>query len=167
MYILANIIGAFAIITWTLSIQNKERKNILIFQIFANVFYSLQYFLLGAKTAGTTNLLSVFRCLIFYFDEKRNGKVTNASFIIFSILMILIGIITYDGIISLIPVIGGLIYMYSLWQNNLNLTRYLFIFAALILAYYNFKVGAIVLLIGNILDIISGGISIIRFGGKK
>ena len=166
MYVLANIIGVFAIITWTLSIQNKERKNILIFQILANVFYSIQYFLLNAFTAGMTNLLSIFRCLIFYFEEKRKGKISNVSFLFFALLIILIGIITYERILSLIPIIGGLLYMYSIWQNNLNLTRYLFIITGILLAYYNFKIGAIVLFFGNILDIVSGIISVIRFRRK-
>ena len=53
--------------------------------------------------------------------------------------------------------------MYSIWQSNLNITRYIFIIAAIILTYYNFKVRAFVLVLGNILDIISGIISIIRF----
>lgn len=166
MYVVANIIGVFAIITWSLSIQNKDRKNILIYQIAANVFYSVQYFLLGAITAGMTNLISVLRCLEFYFEEKRKGKISFISFIIFSLLIILIGVITYENFISLIPVLCGILYMYSIWQNNLNLTRYLFVFAALILAYYNFRVGAIVLFLGNIMDTFSGVISIARFRRK-
>lgn len=166
MYILANIIGVFAIITWSLSIQNKDRKNILIFQIVANAFYSIQYFLLGAVTAGMTNLLSIFRCLTFYFEEKIKGKISFISFVIFSFLIISIGIITYENPISLIPILCGNLYMYSIWQNNLNLTRHLFIIAALVLVYYNFKVGAIVLFFGNTMDILSGIISIIRFRRK-
>ena len=163
MYIVANIVGALAIIIWTMSIQNKDKKNILIYQIISNIFYSLQYFLLNAFTAGMTNLLSMFRCLVFYFDEKKHGKISKFSFIIFALIIIIIGIVTYEGPISLIPIVGGLLYMYSIWQSNLNITRYIFIIAAIILTYYNFKVRAFVLVLGNILDIISGIISIIRF----
>ena len=166
MYVLAGIIGFFAIIAWSLSIQNKDRENILIYQIAANAFYSIQYFLLGAVTAGLTNLLSIFRCLTFYFEEKIRGKISLISFIIFSLLILLIGVITYESLISLIPVLCGILYIYSIWQKNLNLTRYIFIFAAVLLTYYNFKVGAIVLFFGNITDILSGIISIIRFRSK-
>ena len=166
MYVLANILGIFAIVTWTLSIQYKERKNILIFQIVANIFYSIQYFLLAAFTAGATNTLSIFRCLVFYYEEKTKGKISNVSLIIFSIIIMLVGVLTYENFINLIPVCGGILYMYSIWQNDLNLTRYLFIIAAILIAYYNFKVGAIILFCGNVFDIISGIIAILRFRRK-
>lgn len=167
MNIIANVFGFFAIVIWAMSIQNKEKEKILTFQIVANIFYSLQYILLNAYTASILNFISAIRCIAFYTDEKKNGKISSKLFILFSLIAIVIGIITYNGLPSLIPVVCTLIYMYSLWQNNLNVTRYLFIIAAILLAYHNYAVGAFISILGNLMDIISAIISIIRFRKNK
>jgi len=166
MYILASVIGVLAIITWIISIQNKDKKGILIYQIVANVLYGSQYFLLGAYSASLMNLISCLRCLVFYFEDKKQGKISNFSLILFTFIILLLGIITYNGLISILPIIAGLLYMYSIWQNNLTTTRYLFIINALIWLCYNFTIGAHVNIIGNIFEILSGIISIIRFRRK-
>lgn len=166
MYVLINIIGILAIITWILSIQNKDKKGILIYQIVANILYFIQYYLLNAYSACLMNFITAVRCLKFYLEEKKYDKVSNNSFMFFTILIIIIGIFTYNGILSLLPIIASLIYMYSVWQNNLNTTRYLFIVAAFIWFYYNFSIGAYINVVGNIFEIVSGIISIIRFRRK-
>ena len=167
MYVLANIIGVLAIITWSLSIQNKDKKGILIYQVAASVLYGVQYFLLGAFSACLMDFTSALRCLIFYFEDKKRGKVSNISFILFAIIILIFGIISFKGIISILPIITSLIGLYSIWQNNLNKTRYLFIVNALIWLFYNFSVGAYVNIIGNFFEILSGIISIIRFRRNK
>jgi len=166
MFILANTIGVFAIIIWVLSIQNKNKKEILIYQIVANILYGLQYFLLNAYSASIMDFISGFRCLSFYSEEKKHGKISNYSLLFFTILTIILGIFTYNGAISLLPIIASLIYMYSLWQNNLNTTRYLFIITGFVWLCYNINVGAYINIIGNSFEIISGIISIIRFRRK-
>lgn len=166
MYVLASIIGILAIITWILSIQNKDKKGILIYQVVANILYFIQYYLLNAYSAYLINFITAFRCLGFYLEEKKYDRVSNNSFLFFTILIIIIGIFTYNGILSLLPIITGLIYMYSVWQNNLNTTRYLFIIAAFIWLYFNLSVGAYINIVGNIFEIISGIVSIIRFRRK-
>lgn len=166
MNILVNTIGLFAIITWVLSIQNKNKTGILIYQLVANILYFIQYYLLNAYSACLMDFTSGIRCLFFYLEEKKHGKISNLSFLFFILLIIVIGMFTYNGIISLLPIIISLIYMYSIWQNNLNITRYLFIITAIIWIYYNMSVGAYINIIGNIFEILSGIISIIRFRRK-
>lgn len=87
---------------------------------------------------------------------------------VFIALVLLFGIITYDGLISLLPIIITVLYTYAFWQNNLNVARIIYIVAAIIWIYYNYEVGAYVGIIGNILEITTGLISLIKYrGGKK
>ena len=166
MSVIANVLGFFAIVIWAMSIQNKDKKKILIFQVIANIFYLSQYLLLKAYTASIMNFISGIRCLTFYREESRKGKISGKTFLFFSFIVIFIGIITYEDLTSLIPIICSIIYMYSTWQNNLNITSSLFIVAAILLAYHNFAVGAYICIIGNIFDIVSAIISTIRFRKK-
>jgi len=163
MYVLAQILGVLAIICWVISIQNNNKKNILICQLLANFLYFIQYFLLNAFTASFMNLVSTIRCFVFYDDELKKNKTSKYSLVFFILIIILIGIFTFDRILSLIPILITLAYTYTSFQDNLSLTRYIFIIAAFIWIYYNFQVGAYVSICGNVLEIISGVISIIRF----
>ena len=66
MYILAQIFGMFGIITLFLSVQFNSKKQILGFQIAANLFYAIQYLVLNAITASVMSFVSVLRCIAFF-----------------------------------------------------------------------------------------------------
>lgn len=163
MYVLAQIISILAIFCWVISIQNKKKENIIVCQSSANALYAIQYFLLNVNSAALMNIISAIRSFVFYDNEKNKRK--NSSYILafFFIAIFIIGLLTFDGVISLIPIVITLAYTYSIWQNNLNITRYIFLISAFIWIFYNIQVGAYITVLGNLLEITSGIISIIRF----
>lgn len=160
MIFLAQIIGGLAISLWVVSIQNKERKNILLFQGVANLLYIIEYSLLNAYSAASMNLISTIRCFIFRkVDEKKLHKLT----IIFIGLILILGLLTYNGILSLIPILISIIYTISSSNKNAKYNRIAILIAAFIWIYYNYKVEAYITIVGNIFEIISGILSLIRF----
>lgn len=168
MVILAQVLASFAILFWVISILLKNKKNILLMQVIANGIYGIEYLLLGAFSAASMNFLSFLRLLVYYFYASLNMKMSKWILLVFIALVLLFGIITYDGLISLLPIIITVLYTYAFWQNNLNVARIIYIVAAIIWIYYNYEVGAYVGIIGNILEIITGLISLIKYrGGKK
>lgn len=166
MNVLAQILGALAIICWVISIQQKNKQNILVCQIVANGLYAIQYYLLGALTAASMNFTSFLRSIVFYDNEKKNRKHSKFSLLFFSSAIIIFGALTYNGLFNLIPIVITLAYTYSVWQNNLFIARLVFLTAAFIWIYYNIKVGAYISIIGNVLEIISGITALIRFKNK-
>ena len=168
MVILAQVLALFAILFWVISILLKNKKNILLMQVIANGIYGIEYLLLGAFSAASMNFLSFLRLLVYYFYALLNIKMPKWILFVFIALVLLFGIITYDGLISLLPIIITVLYTYVFWQNNLNVARIIYIVAAIIWIYYNYEVGAYVGIIGNALEIITGLISLIKYrGGKK
>ena len=168
MVILAQILASFAILFWVISILLKNKKNILLMQVIANGIYGIEYLLLGAFSAASMNFLSFLRLLVYYFYASLNIKMPKWILFVFIALVLLFGIITYDGLISLLPIIITVLYTYAFWQNNLNVARIIYIVAAIIWIYYNYEVGAYVGIIGNALEITTGLISLIKYrGGKK
>ena len=168
MVVLAQVLALFAILFWVISILLKNKKNILLMQVIANGIYGIEYLLLGAFSAASMNFLSFLRLLVYYFYTSLNIKMPKWILFVFIALVLLFGIITYDGLISLLPIIITVLYTYAFWQNNLNVARIIYIVAAIIWIYYNYEVGAYVGIIGNILEIITGLISLIKYrGGKK
>lgn len=168
MVILAQVLASFAILFWVISILLKNKKNILLMQVIANGIYGIEYLLLGAFSAASMNFLSFLRLLVYYFYALLNIKMPKWILFVFIALVLLFGIITYDGLISLLPIIITVLYTYAFWQNNLNVARIIYIVAAIIWIYYNYEVGAYVGIIGNALEITTGLISLIKYrGGKK
>ena len=165
--ILAQICGIAAIIVWNISIQNKKLEKILYFQFLANLLYSMEYFLLGAPIAGFMDFSSGCRCFVFYYKNKKKQPISKKWLFLFITLIIGIGILGYTSPLSLIPVILTFFYTIASYSKTSNFTRIAFLIAAFIWIYYNYKVGAYVGIIGNIIEIISGIVSIYRFRKTK
>lgn len=170
MNILAQIYGIIGLIFLIVSVQNNNKVLILIFQIFANIFYGLQYLTLGLFSAGLMSCVSLIRCLIFFYYEKKKGITTPIVwFIILSIIPIIISYFTFTGWISLIPIIATILYTYAIWQKNLTRFRVIVSSSSIGWIFYNFVGGAYISLLGGIFEFISGLIAIVRFDilGKK
>lgn len=167
IYIFAQILGFFAIVFWTLSVQNKKKKDVLVFQIYASLFYAVQFLLLKGYSAFIVDLIAILRLYVFYKDEKDIGYIRKYWLYIFLVLTIVSGIFTYNGLISIIPVLIGIFYTVSTWLKDTKYLRIFYIICAILWMIYNYKYFALVAILGNIIEIISGIISIFRFDRKR
>ncbi len=165
--VLAQFIGAIAIIFWVISVLEKEQYKILYLQATANLIYTIQFALMGIFPAAFMDCISSIRCYIFSYKRKAGKNISKAWLILFSSLVIILGIITYNGILSLIPIIITFFYTISSWISDSKWLRIVFLIAAFVWIFYNYSVGAYVCIIGNILEIISGIVSLIKFSAKK
>lgn len=156
MNIIAQIIGLIAITTWLISVKQTTKKKLAKYQTISNFLYAIQYFLLNAYSAASMNILSFIRCYIMYDDLKHKRKTTKNLIIISTLLMIIIGIFTYNGIISIIPIIITIAYSIALYQKKIVYNYYTVIIAAVIWILYNYIIGAYISVIGNIFEILFG-----------
>lgn len=163
MLIISSIFGGIAIVFWLFSIQMKSKRDILLFQVVANIFYAVQYIFINSFSAVSMNIISSLKSYIFYKYEKCGKVIPKYYLIIFLVLIIMFGVVTWNGFISLIPVIITIFYTYSAWQDNAKWIRIVFVVAALFWIYYNFSVKAYISIIGNLFEIMSGVISLFRF----
>lgn len=167
MRIVAQLFGLFALITWNVSVQLKDKKRVMAYQTIANFSYGLQYIFLGAITAGLMNFISVVRCFLLFEQEKKKEKPSKKMFYIFSLIIIIIGFLTYKDITSLIPVLISLLYTYSVFQSDMKVFRIIFFIGGICWLSYNILVGAYVSVFGNVIEILSGLTAIIRYDIKK
>ena len=167
MNILPHIFGALALGTWVSSVQVKKKSNILILQFWANVFYALQYFLLGFFSTGLMNLVSVFRCFTFSLNARKNKENPLWLLILLLSIIIIFALIYCKTLLSLIPILATFLYTISTWQNDTKYLVYIFILCAILFLIYNYLIGAYISLIGNLFEIISGIVSIIRMEKQK
>ena len=162
MNIYAQVIGFIALSFMCLSYQKNNKKDFLFIQILANIFYGLQYFLLNAISALASNIVSIIKTIVFFKFEKNNKTIPVTVLLIFEILILISGIVTYKDIFSIIPIFIACIYTYGTWQKNLKLTYSIGIISAILWIFYNFIVGAYVALIGSFIELFSSIIGIIK-----
>lgn len=123
LFILAQICGIIALILTVISVQFKTKEKIVMCSVLANIVVTIQYFLLGALTGAVISVINTIRCLVFYFFKKKDMKPSIIVLIIFEIVAIISGSISWQNMWSLIPIIVTVIYTYGLWQDNIKVIR--------------------------------------------
>ena len=164
-FIIAQIIGILALIILMLSFQKNEKKLLLKYQTISSFLYSIQYAFLGGYTGSLMNITSMARN--FVFNKYNNKKVPIYWLIIIVILMIIFSLITYIGVISLLPMFAVVLYSIAVWYGNLKLIRCTEVISCTLFIVYNIRVLAITGLIATIIELISALIAIYRFDIKK
>lgn len=165
MFILAQILGAIALFILVLSFQKNEKQTLLKYQIASSSFFAGQYLFLQAYSGCLINIACIIRNILF---RKYDGKKIPLSFLILIIfIMIILSLFSYVGPISLLPCIACVLYTFSLWQNNLKITRIVEIISCSLYIIYNIKVLAYVGLVSTIIELISALIALYRFDIKK
>lgn len=165
--IIAQVFGILAIFSFSLSPQQKNKKRVVICQLISTIFYGLQYFILGAFSAVAINIIGAIKELIFYSYAKKDKDIPIKILIIYILIVILSGILTYTNIFSVFPVFLAILGTYGTWQKSLKRYRILVVVSVISWIVYNFVVGAYVNVIGNVFQLVSAIVAIIRLDIMK
>ena len=163
IYIIVSILSIFL---YVMSVQFKEKRKILITQIGASLCYLIVYVIKGAWSGVAIEILEELKNVIFIKIEKHNKKIPIFVLAIFLLSLVIVSIIFYDGLFSLLPLAINLLLFTSTYFKNPKAIRYAMLFAGIMWAIYNISINAYIILIGNLLEVISAIISIIRFKDK-
>ena len=160
LYILAQIIGFIAFFVSLIAYHRKDKKNILINMITANIINLFHYLLLGAYSGCITKLLAIFRDCFIILKKNCNNFLNYFYFIFFIIFYIIASIFTFNGILSILPLLAALIYTIFIWNGNeLRLKKIAFI-CYFIWLIYNIFVMSISGIVSNVISIVSTLIAI-------
>lgn len=160
------IVSILSIFLYVMSVQFKKKENILLTQIGASMCYLIVYVIKGAWSGVSIEVLEQLKNCIFIKIEKKNKKIPVFILIIFLLLLVGVSIYFYDGVLSLLPLFINIILFTSTYFKNPKYIRYTMLIAGVLWGIYNIYVGAYIICIGNILEIFSAIISIIRYKEK-
>lgn len=166
-FIIAQVLGVIILLITVISIQQKTKERILICQITANILDAIQYFLLNAITGGVIGIINVIRCFIFYYYKKNDKKPSFLFLCIFVIVAIVSGILSWQSVWSIIPIIVSIVFTYGLWQDNVKITRICTAITAGGWSAYQLIFLAYARVIGSVSELLSAIISIIRYDIRK
>lgn len=165
--IIYNISSVFAALCFIGSIQFKKKKNILLIQSFSAFFYFITYLIVGAISGCIIQLICQIKNLFFYHYEKKNQNSPLILLIIFLLSLIIVSIFTYNGFYTLLPLIINILYFISSYFKNPKYIRIIVLICGFIWIFYNITVGAYIIIIGNIFEILSAAISLFRYRKDK
>lgn len=157
------VISIIAVFLYVLSVQFKEKKNILIIQIFASMCYLIVYLIKGIWATVLIEVLEEVKNVFFLYSEKHSKKIPLKMLFIFLLILLIISIWYYDGMLSLLPLIINILGFISTYYKNPKYIRRIVFVCGALWGIYNIYVGAYIIVIGNVLEMISAAISIYKF----
>lgn len=166
-FITAQIIGAIALCVLMLSFQKNSKETLLKYQIISSLLYAIQYIFLKAYTGSLMNLTCMLRNCIFKVYDNKKEKVPLVWLIVVVIAMVVLSLITLNGWISFLPMIGVISYSIALWIGNLKVVRVIEVFSCILFIIYNIKVLAITGLIATVIEMIAAMVAIYKFDIRK
>lgn len=174
--IIAQSFGIIGMICNILVFQQKTHKNVLVWQFFAALVFSVNYILLGAIVGGMLNLIGAFRATVFFFKEKT--KANSIRWLVFFICafsaaypltFLCFGTLptAKNLIIEILPVLAMIIATISIRLGSAKAVRCLGLISSPMWLIYNCFSGSIGAIASEILNLVSIVVGIIRFDIKN
>ena len=164
---IAQIFAFIAFVLYVISLQFKKKEKILKYQMIANTFYALEYLMLNAYAGVNNSLFGISRSAIFYVCHKKKMNFPLYGAIIFCILVIMFGFMSYVDYYSIIPPVISVAFFLALFIGNMNAYRIIAALASISWIVYNFHVQAYVGVIDSGVELISALVAIYRIDIRK
>jgi len=164
----AQLVGIFAVALFLLSYQQKKRKNIIVLNTTSRVLYIIQYILLGAFEGAVLDILGAVSSVVAQHKDK--GFVERhleVVFILINAIILICGLLLYENIFSLFPIVGVLLHTSAFWITNEKTIRKISFLGSPFWLVYNLVNCAYGSAIGDILTMVSIGVAIYRYDIKK
>ena len=168
MDLFAQIVGYIAVVIFLLSYLQKTRMRIIGFNLTSRVLYILQYLLLGAFEGAVLDVLGAISSLIA--SKKNSGLVKRFALpilILLDVSMIVAGVLLYENIFSILPVLGVLFHTTAFWIDDERVIRAVSLIGSPFWLIYNFVSRAYGSAIGDGLTIGAIIIAMVKYRKKK
>lgn len=155
MYILGQFFGILGAIITVITPQLRKKEQMLLSNALVNTMSTLNFFLIGQKgSAVFLCLVAIAQCFVSMHHEKKHTDVTLGENILFFFLYVgfgLFGMVTSENFVwaltanfflELLPIVGALMLMLSVFAKGEQKTRLYLLFNAATWAVYSAIVGA-------------------------
>ena len=161
---IASVVGIVAVCFYLLGYLQKKRSNIILFNVTSRILYIVQYILLGAFEGAVLDVAGTVSSLL---AQKKNVPFVAKHlkwFILFVNLCIIgSGLLVYENVYSLLPIAGVLLHTGAFWLSNEKIIRIVSLIGSPFWLVYNFINKAYGSCVGDVLSMVSLGISMIRY----
>ena len=160
MYIIAQIIGFVAFLVSLSTYHKKSKTGILNNALISNSLKLIHYLLLGAYSGCVTKVIAIVRDVFIIMKVKYSYLNSKVFLYLFVLLYIIVSVITFDVIISLLPILAALSYIVVIWDGDVDKIRKVALIGYLLWLGYDFFVFSIGGILSNVVSILSVGVAI-------
>ena len=118
MFIVAQFFGILVIIANILAMQMRKKKQILFLFILANLFSSINFILLKSYTGAIICAFAILQNFINDIFERKGLIVPGKVIFTYALISVILGALTYNNLIDVIPVICSLLYTIIIIQSK-------------------------------------------------
>ena len=165
-FLAAQIIGVIALVFSAVSFQQNTHKKIMLCQMIAGLLFAIHFFMIGAFTGGITNSIAVVRSIIFYNRDRKWASGSVWPFL-FCAAFVLSGILTWQGPLSLLPILAMVVNTFTFAATNPTVVRTTILFSSPLWLAYNCISLSFPGIINESFVIVSTIVGIIRFDREK
>lgn len=163
LFIISQILVCIADVFYVISMLTKKKISLVMFLLISDVLFACHYLLLpGGLTGAATIFIDVVYLIVMFLLEKYNKTKYNLLTTILTIIITIIAsVLTWESVISLLPMFSMLVYLTTMIFTNIiicksgalirNVLNIIYMF--LILSYFGASL-EIVLMISAIVGII-------------
>ena len=166
-FLIAQILGIIGPSIKIISIQFKNKKNILLMFILVNLIIGIELSLLNAYTGALVCFVAVIQTIINYIYTTKNKKLPKFFIIIYVIVSLCVGIFSYKELMDLLTFFCAMLYIASICQTkekNIRIISFLnFVFWIIYNLYHRAYTDALF----KIAFLISTAIAIYRYDIKN
>ena len=160
--LIAQILGFMGTVVVIIGMQQKKYGRIVFCKIFNEFAAAIHYLLLGGYTGMVIDLASCFTNGVYWYRNTK-GKSTLVFQIIFGIMFVILGALSWHGPISIFVVLAKLISSVSLGINKPRVIRILNLFSNPCWLAYNIYMGTPAGIATDVLIITSTVIAVVRY----
>ncbi len=119
MYIAGQLVGILVTVTVIIIQQLKKRTQILWASVLVNILGALNVLLLDGLGSGVTvNFVAILQILIALWHEKKNTQESLFEKIIFFILYVGVGVMSYTSPLDILAILAAVFYMVAMLQKK-------------------------------------------------
>ena len=124
MYILSQVLVVIADIFFVLSMFQKRKLGLTLFLLLSNILFATHYLCLNAITGGIILCIdSAFLVVVALLEKLKKEKFTNIAVVITMVAVVCVTIITWEGAISILPMIAILAYLTGMMFSNVAVVK--------------------------------------------
>ncbi len=161
--VIANVILGIGILANVITMQQKEKKKILVGLIIVNVLSALSYFILKSYSAVIVNGIAIAQTYVKFFYDKKEKNIPVIMQIGFIIISIIGGIATSNNWLDILPTICLVLYTLSILQAKEKNIRLFTLFNILGWIIYDLYAKAYVGILLSAFTMTSTIIAIVRY----
>ena len=166
-FIIVQILGILTLILFVVSLQQQKKENFLLFQVAGTLLFIAQYILTGRYTAVALFTIVLIRGLVFYYYKKRELKPSLRILIIFQVILGISAVLTWQNILSVIPLIATTAKTWGTWQDNMKWTRKTSLLSQSSMIIYNLSASMYTGALTELCNLTSTIIAICRYDHRK